>query len=161
MYLGKKNGGVISVYVSILLAMTCMIVATLLLRLQNEKERTQSLDEYHRRHLAYLESIYYIRNEIYDGYFAKLSYESNELAVQISFDKKNKLAKLELSMHGRSSIHGFLYDKECRCIVKAYEEDDITHLNFNEENTNDDEDEEKSESSASETNNLDSRNQYE
>lgn len=116
MCLEKKNGGVISVYYSIMLGLASIVIAASLLRIHILRTMVQRVEIYQAMHLLYLEMLYYIRNEINDGYYQDFSYKDDAAAVKINFNKKEKIVMLELQYLDILRYETLHYDEGCRCL---------------------------------------------
>lgn len=128
---GRKNGGVISVYFSVLLGITSLVIATTWHRATILRDIAQTTLLRQQRHLIYLEMIYYIRNEIYDGYYGSLTYEAVDWRIQVRFDKNEQVATLSLSHLDWHVTHQFTYDVECRCITDTSDDGTQEHVEEN------------------------------
>lgn len=116
MCLEKKNGGVISVYYSIMLGLASIVIAASLLRVHLLRSMVLRVEMYQAMHLLYLEMLYYIRNEINDGYYQDFSYKDDAAAVKITFHKKEKAVMLQLKYRDIYHFEKLLYDEGCRCL---------------------------------------------
>ena len=116
MCLEKKNGGVISVYYSIMLGLASIVIAASLLRIHILRSMVQRVEMYQPMHLLYLEMLYYIRNEINDGYYQNFSYEDDRTTIIVTFHRKERIVIMELNYYGIYRFEKLLYDEGCRCL---------------------------------------------
>ena len=110
----RKNGGGISVGVLGVLMIISLLISGEYAYVKNQYAMNKDLEDNLKLHYLYMESIYYIRNEIYEETFYDLSYFEDDVDIDIKISGLLETATLHLEYKDIS----FKFNLDCHCIYE-------------------------------------------
>ncbi len=114
----KKSGGGISSGALGILLIISLLISGEYAYVKNQYAMNKDLEANLKLHYLYLESIYYIRNEIYEETFYDLSYAEDDVEIEIEISNLLKRASLYLNYHDIELEKTFRFDLDCYCIYE-------------------------------------------
>ena len=121
-FIKKSGGGISSTTLGIL--MVCVLLCTSLADfIYIRKEIHKSYEDNIVLHYLYLESLYYIRNEIYEETYYDLSYEADNISIDLKIKSIVKEAELHITYKDLKIDKYYHFSSDCLCIIGEYTPD--------------------------------------
>ena len=115
-YTKKSGGGISTTTLGVLLI--CVVICSSFSKVVFMKKKIHSsYQDNIVLHYIYLESLYYIRNEIYEETYYDMHYESDNVSVNIKINSFLKQADLNIKYKNLKIEKYYLFDTECLCIT--------------------------------------------